>query len=196
MTGNGVNDSTELKKGDLTMREKIDVFDCSEQILKALRRGILLNTNGDKFNTMVIGWGGLGRTWNVDTFTVYVRNSRYTKGQMDLTGEFTVSIPLDGPDARINRICGSQSGRDIDKVQEAGLTLEPSEANHTPGVRQYPLTLECRTLYAQRQDISLLPEEIQKVMYPQDVDGSNPMANREPHTAYIGEILKAYIIRD
>ena len=36
------------------MKEKINVFDYSEQIMKALRRGILLNTNGDKFNSMVI----------------------------------------------------------------------------------------------------------------------------------------------
>ena len=39
------------------MKEKINVFDYSEQIMKALRRGILLNTNGDKFNSMVIIWG-------------------------------------------------------------------------------------------------------------------------------------------
>ena len=39
------------------MRKKIDVFDYSEQIMKALRKGILLNTNGDKFNSMVISWG-------------------------------------------------------------------------------------------------------------------------------------------
>jgi len=36
------------------MKEKINVFDYSEQIMKALCRGILLNTNGDKFNSMVI----------------------------------------------------------------------------------------------------------------------------------------------
>ena len=30
------------------MRKKIDVFDYSEQIMKALRKGILLNTNGER----------------------------------------------------------------------------------------------------------------------------------------------------
>ena len=177
------------------MKEPIQLQDYAETIFTALRRGILLNTNGDKFNSMVIGWGGLGRTWNVDTFTVLVREGRYTKGQLDLTGEFTVSVPLDGPDPEIAKICGSRSGRDIDKVTAAGLVLEPPEANHTPGVKQYPLTLECRTLYAQKQEISLLPEDIQRVMYPQDVDGTHPMANRDAHTLYIGEILRAYMIR-
>jgi hypothetical protein len=31
-------------------------------------------------------------------------------------------------------------------------------------------------------------------MYPQDVDGSYPMANRDFHTMYVGEIVDAYII--
>ena len=33
-------------------------------------------------------------------------------------------------------------------------------------------------------------------MYPQDVDGDYPMANRDPHTMYVGEIVDAYIIRE
>ena len=39
-----------------------------------------------------------------------------------------------------------------------------------------------------------IPWPIYKKSYPQDVDGSYPMANRDPHTAYIGEIVAAYII--
>lgn len=42
---------------------------------------------------------------------------------------------------------------------------------------------------------SKLPENIRETMYPQDVDGSEPMANRDAHTMYIGQIVDAYIIR-
>ena len=31
--------------------------------------------------------------------------------------------------------------------------------------------------------------------YPQDVDGTYPMANRDLHTMYVGEIVDAYIIK-
>lgn len=61
--------------------------------------------------------------------------------------------------------------------------------------KEYPITLECKVLYSQKQDLSAIPENIRKQMYPQDVDGSNPMANRDAHTAYIGQIVDAYIIR-
>ena len=123
------------------MKERIDVFDYSEHIMKALRKGILLNTNGDKFNSMVISWGHFGVIWGEPTFVVYVREHRYTKAQLDKTREFTLSIPLDKPDPLIHKVCGSLSGRDTDKVSEAKLTLAAPEKNNTPAVAEYPLTL-------------------------------------------------------
>jgi len=177
------------------MKENVKVTDYAQRITEALPQGVLLNTDGDKHNAMVIGWGGLGTCWSVPTFTVYVREHRYTKAQLDKTGVFTVSIPLEKADARITKICGWESGNNIDKVKEAGLTLEEPEVNGVSGVKEYPLTLECKVLYSQRQDPSMLPEAIYKKSYPQDVDGSYPMANRDPHTAYIGQIVAAYIIR-
>lgn len=177
------------------MKEVVQLSDYAGLIQTALPKGVLLNTNGDKFNAMVIGWGNLGVTWGGPTFVAYVRENRYSKAQIDKTGEFTLSIPLDGPNPAIAKVCGGQSGRDVDKASAAGLTLEPPEANRTPGVREYPLTLECKVLYAQRQDLAGLPDDIRKAMYPQDVDGFHTGANRDPHTAYIARVLCAYIIR-
>ena len=177
------------------MKERINVADYAKMITEALPKGILLNTNGDKFNSMVIGWGALGTVWGVPAYTVYVRQSRYTKSQLDKRGEFTISVPLGEPDTKIAKVCGSLSGRNVDKVAEAGLTLEDAETIQTPGIKEYPLTLECKVLYAQEQDLSRIPEDIREKMYPQDVDGTHPMANRDAHTAYIGQIVDAYIIK-
>ena len=43
-------------------------------------------------------------------------------------------------------------------------------------------------------DLSLIPEDIHAPEYPQDIDGTNPLANRDPYTVYIGKIINAYII--
>lgn len=56
------------------------------------------------------------------------------------------------------------------------------------------MTLECKVLYRQLLDKDAVPEDIKKTMYPENVDSSNPMANRDYHVAYYGKILKAYII--
>lgn len=177
------------------MKEKIQLTEYAQKITEALPKGILLNTKDQKFNSMVIGWGALGTVWGRPAFTVYVREHRYTKAQLDASGEFTISIPLDGPIPSIAKVCGSQSGRNIDKETAAPLTLEDPEVINVPGVKEYPLTLECKILYTQKQELENIPADIREKMYPQDVDGTHPMANRDAHTAYIGEIVAAYIIR-
>ena len=175
------------------MIERVNIEDYAELIQKELRRGILLNTNGDKFNSMVIGWGHLGILWNTPTFVVYVRDSRYTKPQLDMTGEFTVSIPLSGPDPKIAKVLGSMSGRDTDKVKEAGLTLHAPQVNSTSGIAEYPLTVECRVLYSQKEELAKIPKEIRDRFYPES--GALHDSSDDPHTMYVGEILDSYIIR-
>ena len=172
------------------MKEAIHAFDYAEQITKALPKGILLNTNGDKFNSMVIGWGHLGVIWGLPTFTVYVRQSRYTKPQLDKTGEYTVSVPFGEAAAlrpEIMRVFGSQSGRDVDKA--AFVTLEEPQVIRTPGIKEYPLTLECRVLYRQDQALAQIPQSILERYYSRNTDAG------DFHSAYIGQIVDAYIIR-
>ena len=77
--------------------------------------------SAEKFNTMVIGWGGLGTLWGKAVCTVYVRPQRYTYEFMERETAFSVSVlPPECREAL--RICGSESGRDVDKVKKRGLT--------------------------------------------------------------------------
>lgn len=82
----------------------------------------------------------------------------------------------------------------MDKIKELGLTLENPETISVPGIKELPLTLECRVIYKQKQELEAISEENQKRFYPQDVDGSASGENRDVHTAYYGEIVDAYII--
>lgn len=175
------------------MKKKIDIAEYAGTIVKAIPNGVLLNSKAEKFNSMVIGWGEIGTNWSLAVFTVYVREGRFTRSQLDKNPEFTVSIPLAGPDPEITRVCGTMSGRDIDKASEAGLTLEDPEVCSVPGVREYPLTLECRVLYREVQDINKYPEKIMK-FYPQNIGSEGTGANRDVHVMYIGEIVDAYVI--
>lgn len=174
--------------------KKINVSEYAGEILKALPGGILLTTKADdKVNSMVIGWGTLGINWSKPVFAVYVRDGRFTREQLDRNPEFTINVPVGDFDRNIITVCGSKSGRDIDKVTEAKLTLvEPQEIS-VPAIKEFPLTLECKVIYRQPQELELLPEEIRERMYPQDVPGTNPMANRDFHVTYYGEIVAAYI---
>ena len=174
------------------MKEFINPFDYAKEITHALEKGILLTTKaGEQVNTMTIGWGMLGVQWNKPIFIALVRGCRHTYGMLEQNPEFTVNIPLDSVDKNIIRVCGTKSGRDTDKFQELGLTPEAPEVISVPGIRQLPLTLECKVLYKQQQ----APEHLLSTE-PLKFYQENPVSIRDDyHTAYYGEIVSAYIIR-
>ena len=178
------------------MKEKINVFDYAGDILKATKTGILLTTRtDDKINSMAISWGTLGIEWAKPIFTVFVRANRFTKQQLESNPEFTINVPVGGYDKKIIGLLGTTSGRSRDKIKEAGLTLEDPEQISVPGIKEFPLTLECRVVYRQAQYPAAITEENNTRFYPQDVDSSYHGANCDYHTAYYGEIVNAYIIK-
>lgn len=179
------------------MKKVINAFDYAGDICKAMKRGVLLTTkSGDKVNTMTIGWGMIGIEWGKPVFIALVRESRYTKQLLEGNGEFTVNVPYGSVDGTTLGFCGTRSGRDVDKIRELNLTLEEPAAISVPGIRQFPLTLECRVIYKQKQDLSAIPVDLLEKYYPQDVDGSDPGRNQDYHIAYYGEIVGAYLITD
>ena len=178
----------------MSKKTDVNIQDYAGQIVDLLPQGVLLNTQGEKFNSMVIGWGHLGVVWSRPTFHVYVRTHRFTKKQLDETGEFTLSVPVNGIDKEIFAICGTKSGWDLNKAD--AVTLEEPRTNHTPGIKEYPLTIECKVLFSQEMPLEKIPEDIREKMYPQDVDGSYYRANCDPHTMYVGEIVDAYLLED
>lgn len=174
------------------MKQSVDAFDYAGHICKAMKKGILLTTkSGDTLNTMTIGWGKIGIEWNRPVFIAYVRETRHTKTMLEENGEFTVNIPYGQVDPQILAYCGTRSGRDTDKFRDLGLTPVDSDIVSVPGIAQLPLTLECRVIYRQKQDLSVLPPEILDRFYP--VAGEHDF--RDYHIAYYGEILNAYLVQ-
>ena len=175
--------------------QKVNAADYAGKIMEALPKGILLTTKADdKVNSMVIGWGTIGVNWSKPVFAVYVREGRFTREQLDKNPEFTINVPLDGDyDKKIIAVCGGKSGRDTDKSAEAGLTLIDGEKVSVPAIKEFPLTLECKVIYRQLQNLSGYPEDIMERYYPQDVDSSAVGANKDAHVTYFGEIVSAYI---
>ena len=174
------------------MKQKIQVWDYAGMILEAIGKGALLTTQADgKVNTMTIGWGTLGIEWGKPICIVFVRQSRYTKELLDRNPQFTVNIPYGEYDKNIIGICGSKSGRDMDKIGELGLDTLPGETVSVPAIRQLPLTLECQVIYRQDQELSAIDEASRSRYY---APGS---ANEQDyHTAYYGLITDAYILTD
>ena len=177
------------------MKKEIQVLDYANDIMKAVQSGVLLTTKAEeKVNSMTISWGTLGIEWGKLIFTVFVRENRFTKQQLDKNPEFTINVPFGDFDKKILGVCGTKSGHTVDKAKELNLTLEEPAVISVPAIKELPLTLECKIVYRQKQETKEITEENNKRFYPQDVDSTFHGANRDYHTAYYGEIVSAYII--
>ena len=177
------------------MKKKINVYEHMGEILKGVKSGVLVTGKDEnKINSMTISWGMVGIEWGRPVFVTFIRESRFTRSLIEKNGEFTVNIPLDESAKKILAFCGSKSGRDVDKAKEIGITYEEPETISVPGIRELPLTLECKVIYKQTQDIDAMTEENREKFYPQNVDSTFTGSNRDTHVAYYGEIVDAYII--
>ena len=130
------------------MKKEIEVFDYANIIIKAVKNGVLLTTKiEDKVNSMTISWGTLGIEWGKPIFTVFVRKNRFTRSQLEKNPEFTINIPLGEFNKKILGVCGTKSGHVSDKITALGLSLEEPNSISVPGIKELPLTLECKVIY-------------------------------------------------
>lgn len=131
------------------------------------------------FNMMTVSWGQMGVLWNKNVATAYVRPQRHTKKFMDENEIFTLSF-FSEEQRDLLKLCGSKSGRDMDKMHLNGLT--PRFYDGALCFDQARLTLVCKKLYVGRlAEENFLDPEIAQRNYP----------GKDYHTVYIGEILRA-----
>ena len=104
------------------MFKEISAKDVKDNLIKAIADEWMLISAGDEngYNMMTASWGFAGEMWGEDSIAVVVRPQRYTMEFLDRSDYFTVSFY--GNNKEIHKICGSKSGRDVNKTLETGLT--------------------------------------------------------------------------
>ena len=75
----------------------------------------------NKINAMTASWGALGVLWNKPVAICFVRPQRYTYGLAEQSERFSLCF-FDEKYRDALKLCGTKSGRDIDKVKATGLT--------------------------------------------------------------------------
>lgn len=143
----------------------------------------MLITAGDEngYNTMTASWGGMGVLWGKNVVTTYIRPQRYTKKFVDENDTFTLSFYGEEYRNALN-ICGTKSGRDCDKVSEAGLT--PYFVDGTSAFEEAELIFVCKKIYEDHMPPeNFVAKENDAKWYP----------NKDYHTMYIAEVEKVLI---
>jgi flavin reductase (DIM6/NTAB) family NADH-FMN oxidoreductase RutF len=138
---------------------------------------ITAGTEG-KFNTMTASWGGLGVFWGKNSATIYIRPGRYTKQFVDSNDTFTLSFFKEDYKKALG-LCGSLSGRDVNKVEKANLTPVFNEGNTY--FQEAKMVIICKKMY----HTEIVPESFDNPSFDEKI-----YPEKDYHTIYIGEILK------
>ena len=110
-----------------------------------------------------------------------VRPSRYTHSCIEHRGCFTVNVP-DRSLATACEVCGSKSGRDIDKFPHCRLTPAKASTVLAPIVVECPVVYECRVVHSNDLLPPKLDQEVLAGYYPAG----------DFHRVYFGRIMAAF----
>lgn len=163
-------------------RKPIRVEDLTVKAYSLWEEQWLLLSSGDfsagHFNCMTISWGSLGVIWGRPFVQVVVRPQRYTFEFMQQYPTFTVCAFSETYRPALN-LLGSRSGREMDKLEESGLTAQPASAVAAPVYAEAELAIECQKVYWQDLEPNhFIDPEIHR-NYPK----------LDYHRMYFGEIL-------
>ena len=164
-------------------RQPLDFWKCTEQILNRMRSLGVLCTVVDargRRNVLTLGWGQVGPFYHDHAvFVIAVTPLRYSWRFLEAVGEFVIAVPDDTLRAAVD-LCGTKSGRDMDKLEAAGLTPVSSAHVKVPSIVECPINVECR-VYARVHPPHMLltPEHREKPIEQQ-------------HTIYFAEVLGTY----
>ena len=158
----------------------IEPKDLDLNVFSAIGERWMLITAGTagECNTMTASWGGLGVIWGGPSAICYIRPQRYTKEFVDREEYFTLAFFGEEYRPALS-LCGSKSGRDVDKVTECGFTVKTAPCG-APYFEEAELVFVCRKRFVQPMDPAAFPQEYKERFYAQE----------DYHVMYIGEIVE------
>lgn len=163
------------------MFKEITPSEIDGNLIKAIADEWMLISAGDskKYNMMTASWGFMGEMWGSDCVTAMIRPQRYTMEFVEKNDYFTLSFY--GENKAIHKICGSQSGRDVNKTELTGLT--PVFSDNTVYFDEARLVLICKKQYVQQLEEDCFTDKTPLKWYE----------NKDFHYMIIGKIEKALI---
>jgi len=140
--------------------------------------------DGERLNTMTIGWVATGIIWGKPMMMVLVRKSRFTYNLIEKAKDFTVSFDFNGNMKKELSFCGSNSGRDVNKFEEADIDILESKNICTPFIKDCNLFYECKIKFKNEMSSKEIEKDLKQKWYAED----------DYHVIYYGEIIGSYLI--
>lgn len=131
-----------------------------------------------QFNAMAVGWGAFGTMWGRPFAMAVIRPTRYTYTFAERYDTFTLCAFPEKFRPAV-QLLGSKSGRDCDKIAEAGLAPVAASKVDAPAFAEAELIIECRKIYFDDIDPANFLDRSIDTNYQQ----------KDYHRMYFGEIV-------
>jgi flavin reductase (DIM6/NTAB) family NADH-FMN oxidoreductase RutF len=163
------------------MFKEITAKEIKRNLINAIANEWMLISAGDKngHNMMTASWGFMGEMWGQDTAIAMIRPQRYTMEFVHKNDYYALSFY--GNNKEIHKVCGSMSGRDVDKTALTGLT--PVFADNTVYFEEANLVIICKKQYVQDMDETCFIDKEPLKWY----------ANKDYHKMIFGKIAKVLV---
>lgn len=161
----------------------VNYFDDSNIFLNNLRKSnaLLVTKTDDKINAMQIGWGYMGYMWKKPSILISVRHSRYSYELLTNSDAFVISIPVNDDLKEVVKICGTYSGRNVNKIEKCGFEMEEGKMVDVPHIKGC-ISYECKIMYRQTIDSELIDRQLRELSYK----------NNDYHVMIYGEIVAVH----
>ena len=160
------------------MFKEISVKDIKANLVSAIADEWMLISAGNEeaHNMMTASWGFVGEMWGADSVVIAVRPQRYTMKFLDENDTFALSFY--GDNKAIHKVCGSESGRDVNKTEKTGLTPVCEEG--TVYFEEANKVIICKKQYVSRLEPDKFIDKEPLKWYPTE----------DYHYMIIGKIIK------
>ena len=165
--------------------KEITAEQLEDNVFSAISKEYMLISAGDRedYNMMTASWGFMGEMRGHHEVMAVVRPQRYTMEFIEKQDYFTLSFYGDNKD--VHKICGSKSGRDVNKTKETGLT--PIADDKQVWFNEARLVLKIKKQYAQPMSKEFLTDKSVDEKWYKDGDW---------HNLIIGSIERIYVKED
>lgn len=99
------------------------------------------NESGEE-SIITISWAGTCCS-KPPYISIAIRPERFSHHIIMDSKEFIANFPIKEQLEQV-KLCGSKSGKDINKWEETNFTKSPSINIKTPGIKECPVSMECR----------------------------------------------------
>lgn len=163
------------------MFEKVEFKDVQNYCYDKLGKegALLLVGDANNHNNMTIGWATFGILWSKPVAISYVKPTRYT---FNYSNNFdTFSICYFENTKETLKICGTKSGKDINKDEVCSLNI--ADLDGVLGYEEASLIITCKKIYQ---------DDLKEECFFDKTIVEKRYLDKKIHRFYVGEVLGVY----